>query len=137
MLLIIPGALLFYNYSLKASDEIVRAKIELIGKETLESVEKVYYIGESSWETLQLDFPSNVRWVYILDNNEIVVEYDSYVGKSEAVFFSDINITTNYFIGGKSYLSDVPSDPQNMHSGVNIIKITSMGSYVMLNETKG
>lgn len=138
MLLIVPGALLFYNYSVKSGDELVRSRIEMAGNNILGSAEKVYYIGENSWETIEIDFPESVRWMYILNNSELVIEYDSHTGLSEAVFFSDINITTdpNYCILDRCYITDVPSDPENAHPGLNIIKITSMGGYVLINETR-
>jgi hypothetical protein len=134
MLLIVPGALLFYNYSIKSGDELLRSKIDLLGNEVMDGVEKVYYIGESSWETVKVDVPDSVKWVYILNNSELVIEYESHAGVSQAVFFSDINITTPFSIGEKYYISDVPADPMNMHAGLNMIKITSKGHYVLINE---
>lgn len=131
LFLVVPGALLFYNYSLKTGDELTRSKIDMIGKEIIDSAEKVYYIGENSWQTIKLAVPENVNWIYILNDNELVIEYESHVGVSQAVFFSDINITTPYTMEGKAYISD----PTDVHPGLNIIKITSMGSYVVINET--
>jgi hypothetical protein len=132
MMLIVPGAMLFYTYSLRSGDELVRSKIHLIGNELADTVEKVYYIGESSWETVKMELPENVNWIYILDNSEIVIGYDTYVGITEAVFFSDIPLNA-------SYNGSMPNQrflgPQ-MHTGLTIVKVTSMGSYVLINETK-
>ena len=127
MILIVPGAVLFYNYSLKSSDEVIRSQIDMIGKQIMDSAEKVHYIGENSWESIKVDIPQNVRNIYILNNSELVIEYDSYVGISEAVFFSDINITPG---GLQNSISS------SMHQGLNIIKCTSMGSFVLINETR-
>ncbi|HHE36896.1 MAG TPA: hypothetical protein ENL16_03730 [Candidatus Woesearchaeota archaeon] len=131
LLLIVPGAVLFYNYSVKSGDMLARSKIDLAGSEIIDSVEKVYYIGESSWETIRVDFPDNVRDIYILNNEELVVEYDTSVGVSESVFFSDINMTTSYPAGGGR--SNISSSP---HPGLNVIKVISMGDYVLINETR-
>jgi hypothetical protein len=134
MLLIVPGVVLFYNYSLKSNDEVMRSQINMIGNDIMDAVEKVYYIGEYSWQSLKIDIPNKVTNIYILDNSELVVEYHSYSGVSEAVFFSDINITP----GGNA----IPSPPgavsisNSMHPGLNIIKVVSMGSYVLINETR-
>lgn len=141
LLIIVPGAMLFYNYSIRSGDELTRSRIDMVGNEIMDSVEKIYYIGENSWETIKIAVPDSVRWIYVLNNYELVIEYESSVGTSEAVFFSDINMTTPYNILGPGgvmrwYISDVPSDPQNAHPGLNIIKITSLGHYVLINETK-
>ena len=127
LLIIVPGAMLFYNYSVKSGDELTRSRIDMVGNEIMDSVEKVYYIGENSWETIKVDVPDSVRRIYVLNNYELVIEYESYVGTSEAVFFSDINMTTPYPQGS---ISD------EVHAGLNIIKITSLGYYVLINETR-
>lgn len=134
MILIVPGALLFYQYSTRSNDELTRSKIDMVGNDMLDSAERVYYIGENSWETIEVDVPESVRQTYILNSSELVIRYDSQVGESEAVFFSDINITgpPAYQVGERSYITD----PATAHPGLNVIKITSKGKYVLINETR-
>jgi len=134
MLLIVPGVMIFYNYSLKSNDEVMRSQINMIGNDIMDAAEKVYYIGEYSWQSLKVDIPNKVTSIYVLDNSELVIEYHSYVGLSQAVFFSDINISA----GGNAIPipSGAVSVSNSMHPGLNIIKITSMGSYVLINETR-
>lgn len=134
MLLIVPGVMLFYNYSLKSNDEVMRSQINMIGNDIMDAVEKVYYIGEYSWQSLKIDIPNKVSNIYVLDNSELIIEYHSYSGTSQAVFFSDVNIS-----GGGNSIPDPPgavSISNSMHPGLNIIKIVSMGSYVLINETR-
>ncbi|MBW2990496.1 hypothetical protein KY348_02195 [Candidatus Woesearchaeota archaeon] len=126
MVLIVPGAMLFYNYSVRSSDELTRSQINMLGNEIMDGVEKVYYIGENTWVTLETTVPDNVRNIYVLNNYELVIEYNSHSGLSEAVFFSEINMTTPN--GGN--ISDSP------HPGLNIIRIVSMGDFVFINETR-
>ena len=128
MLIIVPGALLFQQYSLKSNDELTRSRIELVGNEIVDSAEKVYYIGENSWETLKLEIPNSVKSMYVLNYYEFVIEYETHTGLSEAVFFSDINLTTPLGYGGN--ISD------SFHTGLNKIKISSEGSYILINETR-
>jgi hypothetical protein len=134
MLLIVPGVILFYNYSLKSNDEVMRSQINMIGNDIMDAAEKVYYIGEYSWQSLKIDIPNKVTNIYVLDDSELVIEYHSYAGLSQAVFFSDVDIAA----GGNS----IPNPPgavaisNEMHPGLNIIKIVSMGSYVLINETR-
>ena len=134
MLLIVPGAYLFYNYSVRSGDELTRSRVEAVGNDLVDTAEKVYFIGENSWETLDVDAPDEVRWIYIVNNSELVIEYDSHVGISDAVFFSDVNITTPYSFGGKEYISDISS--VESHAGRRLVKISSMGKYVLINETQ-
>ena len=132
MILIVPGAMLFYNYSTRSTDELVRSKVDMVGNDILDSVERVYYIGENSWETIEVDVPDGVTWIYVLNNSELVITYSSHVGESEAVFFSDINMTAPYNLDEKFYITD----PAYAHAGLNVIKVTSKGKYVLINETR-
>jgi hypothetical protein len=135
MFLIVPGAFLFYKYSMQSSDDMIRTNIHFIGNQVVDTVEKVYYIGESSWESIKVELPDNVIWVYVLDNSELVIGYNTQAGISEAVFFSDINMSTPFIMGNQYFISD-PTSPGNNHTGLTVIKILSMGRYVLLNETK-
>jgi hypothetical protein len=136
MLLIVPGAILFYDYSKRSGDEMLRSQVDMAGGDIIDAVEKVYYIGENTWETIKIYVPDNVRWIYILNNSELVIEYDSQVGIGDAVFFSDINITAppEYMISGKQYITNITGEPNQ--AGLRIIKISSMGDYVLINETR-
>jgi len=136
MILIVPGAVLFFNYSKRSADETLRAQIDMVGKDIVEGVEKVYYIGENSWETVKVDVPDNVNWIYVLDDYELVIVYDTQVGLSEAVFYSDIPMTTPYLpIDGKYYINDITDPTVKSHAGLRIIRITSRGTFVVINET--
>lgn len=138
MLLIVPGAILFYDYSKRSGDELLRSQVDMAGGDIIDAVEKVYYIGENTWETIKVYVPDNVRWIYILDNSELVIEYDSQVGIGDAVFFSDINITAPLeymnMSSGKQYITNITGEPNQ--AGLRIIKISSMGDYVLINETR-
>jgi hypothetical protein len=144
MLLIVPGAVLFYNYSKRSSDELLRSQIDTVGSDIIDAVEKVYYIGENTWETIRVYVPDNVRWIYIMNDSELVIEYDSNAGIGQAVFFSDnINITApdgpDYRFSGKQYISNITDEPNQ--AGLRIIKISAMSTptgvhYVLINETR-
>lgn len=131
MVLIVPGVILFYNYSLKSNDQVLRSQIEMIGNDLMDAAEKVYYIGEYSWQSVRINIPEKVTNIYILDNSELVVQYNTFSGISEAVFFSDINITAGGYAYGSGY-----SISNSMHQGLNIIKAESKGDYVLINETR-
>ena len=60
MVLIVPGVILFYNYSLKSNDQVLRSQIEMIGNDLMDAAEKVYYIGEYSWQSVRINIPEKV-----------------------------------------------------------------------------
>jgi hypothetical protein len=72
--------------------------------------------------------PDGVKAFYILNNYEVIIEYDSYGGLSQAVFYSDINITTPYSGGGISNISSF------FHPGLNQVKVASRGNFVEVQE---
>lgn len=128
MLFIVSGVGFIYNYSQRSNNDVALANIGKAGQDILLTADKVYYIGSDSWETIKVNIPSNVKEIYIMNNNELVIEYESFGGISESVFFSDINLTTPNVVGNKKYISDEP------HVGVAVIKVTSYGSYVNITE---
>ncbi|MBN1792302.1 hypothetical protein JW826_01310 [Candidatus Woesearchaeota archaeon] len=130
LLFVVSGVGVVYHYSQRSTEDVQTATIEKIGTDILDTVEKVYFIGGDSWETIRLNIPKNVKGVYVLDNQELIIEYDSYGGISEAVFFSDVNLTTPYVSGNRANLSDFA------HSGINLIRVVSSGGYVNISELK-
>ena len=128
LIFVVAGVGIIYSHSKGQTDDVQMRSIESIGRDIINSVEKVYYIGGDSWETLKVNVPNNVRDMYILNNNELVIEFESYNGVNEAVFFSDINITTPYVSGSTANLSGF------FHPGNNMFKVTSQGANVSIEE---
>jgi hypothetical protein len=125
LLFVMGGAMIFYNYSLKSNDDLSRSLVSKIGEQVVNSAEKVYYVGGDSWETIKFTLPGTVKKMYVPNPKELVILYESRGGLSEAIFFSDINMTTPYSDG------NISAEP---HSGLNIIKVTSYGNYVNITE---
>lgn len=128
MVFVVSGVGVIYSYSQRSSDDINFATIEKIGREITESGEKIYYVGGASWETLKFNVPTTVSAIYVINSNELVIEYDSRGGTSQAVFYSDINMTTPYIA------ANVASISPSHHAGLNIIKVSSQGSQVLIEE---
>jgi len=122
LVLLVPGTYLFYSFSKVSNDQVVGARINGAGNELLGTVEEVYAVGQNSWRTVTINFPDNVRNVYVLDDEELVITYDTQNGVSDAVFFSKVNISAPY--GGNISLSFTP--------GLTKVKVSSLGSYVSL-----
>ena len=135
--ILIPGTYLFYTNTLRQSDEATSDVINKIGNEVVNSAKSMYFVGERSWVTLEVVFPETVVDYYILDATEFVVVYDTQEGRTESVFFSDINMS------GPINRSDFQTDPPytnsnittNPHPGLVNLRIESRGSWVYINQT--
>jgi hypothetical protein len=130
MLFIVSGVGIIFNYSQRQNEDVKTATIERIGVDIIDTAEKVYYIGGDSWQTIRVNIPDNVKGMYVLNNNELVIRYESYNGISESIFYSDVNMTTPFVSGSVSNISS------EFHPGLNSIRIFSLGSIVSLEEVK-
>ena len=130
MLLVVAGVGVIYQYSQRSNEELTVTAIDKIGTDLIDSVEKVYYTGGDSWETLKVQVPSQVKSIYQLNEDELVLDFENFGGISQAVFFSDIPINMTYFNSttGREELS------AEFHPGLTKIRVTSKGSYVEIKE---
>ena len=93
--LVVPSSYLFYNYSRDSSQELVDAQITNIGRTIINSAESLFYSGQGSKTTLEVNVPDNVASSVIIDGKELVFNVTTPFGTSEIVFFSSINLTTD------------------------------------------
>ena len=123
--ILVPGSILFYNYSKNSNDQLVASQINRIGKNIIGNVEQMYIIGKNSWVSVDVSFPENTLGAYIVDNSELVITYQTSRGITEAVFFTDIKIVGTY----SGNITD------EFHSGFMKIKIESLGDQVLIGES--
>ncbi|MBC8501126.1 MAG: hypothetical protein ISS25_04035 [Nanoarchaeota archaeon] len=123
--IIIPGSVLFYNYSKDSNEQLVASQINRIGKNIISSAEQMYTIGKDSWVTIEVNFPESTRDAYIVDDSELVITYQTTRGLTEAVFFTDITIKGAY--------PNTNISSQFHHGHMNI-KIESKGDHVLIGE---
>jgi hypothetical protein len=128
LLFVVSGIGIIYQYSQRSNEEINVAAIDKIGQDIIDTAEKIYYVGGNSWQSIKFNVPSSVKGIYVINNNEVVVQYESYGGLSEAVFFSTVNITTPYYAGGSGNLSSY------FHPGTTTLKFSSSGGNVIIQE---
>jgi len=126
LMLIVPASFLFLGYSSSQEDTIVSAQINRIGNEILTKSEEMYVIGNNSWMTLELTLPSNFQNATIYGEKELVIDYFVRTGYTQAVFFSDVNITngTHRCIANPCSVRLTP--------GINNVRILSRGDYISL-----
>lgn len=123
--IIVPGSLLFYRYSEDSNEKLVAGQINQIGKKIVNNAEEMNTIGKNSWITLDISFPKSTRNVYVSGNSALVIVYQTSIGLTEAVFFSDVSLNGTYS-GNIS---------QDFHSGFMKVKIESKGEYVSIQES--
>jgi len=93
--IIIPATYLFYSYSKDSSQEITDAQITKLGRNIVDSAEKIYYSGLGSKTIADLNVPDGVISAVIIDGKELVFNVSSNIGISEVVFFSSVNMTAS------------------------------------------
>ena len=121
--IIIPGSVLFLNYSQESNEKIINSQINQIGDNIIDQAENIFTIGKESWITLEISIPEKVTKMYIIDD-ELVIEYNTKSGITEAVFFSGVPIQGGF--GGNI--------TNNLHFGYMSVKIESLGTNVSIYE---
>src|SRR3989338_5936341 len=86
--IIIPTTYLFYNYSKESSQQITDAQITKLGRSIVDTAETMFYSGQGSKATLELNVPDNIASAVIIDGRELVFNITTTFGVSEIVFFS-------------------------------------------------
>lgn len=125
LVIMVPSGFLLFERARQTTDQIASSQIIRIGNDLINNAIAVYSLGKNSWTTLEVNFPSNSKEFYVNNDNEIVVEFDTNKGRSEAIFFTDIPLQT-------SYMGNVSN---SFHAGTFKIKIISQGNSVYLTET--
>lgn len=125
LVIMVPVSILLFERARQTSDQISSSQIIRIGSEVTNSILSVYSLGKNSWTTLDVNFPDSSKEFYVNADNEIVVDFDTNKGRSEAIFFSDIPLQTPF--GGNI--------SKSFHSGRFKLKIISQGDSVFLEET--
>ena len=92
LMIIIPGSMIFYNYSQNSQEQLLHSQIFKLGNTMLDSATMMYSVGDNSWKTIKLSFPKEVASVKVFNvsgYSELVINYGR-KDMSDTVFFSDI-----------------------------------------------
>lgn len=120
--IIVPTTYLFYNYSKESSEEIIDAQTTKLGRSIVDTAEVIFYSGEGSKSTLELNVPDNIEAAMIIDNRELVFNISTNFGASEIVFFSSVNIT------GLNCEANVCKLPELASSGLKKLEISAISA---------
>ncbi len=147
-LVLIPTSYFFYQYSQTSNEAVVKSQINKIGNSFLMTAEGVYGLSEGSILTTEVTYPQNIKDMYILNKNELIIRYETSSGMSEAVFFSRVDLSGNYkyifntdcSITSRALCGASPCENSTITQscpaqGNKKIKFESKGSYVFLYNT--
>lgn len=91
--LLIPAVMFFYSYNKSSESSSIASQVNEIGLQAISTAKATYALGRNARQTIEFVMPSDVTGVYA-DGQELVIVYETSAGRSEAVFFSDVNLTT-------------------------------------------
>ncbi len=125
LVIMVPAGFLLFERARQTTDQISSSQVIRIGNDLVNSIIAVYSLGKNSWTTLEVNFPENTQAFYVNGDNEIVAEFDTNKGRSEAIFFTDIPLQT-------PFNGNITNE---FHSGTFKIKIVSQGDSIFLLES--
>lgn len=126
LLIIVPGSMIFYSYSLDSKSSLVNSQIFKIGNTLLDVGSEIYSIGDDSWKTIEVSFPEEITNIVIYngsDISELVIIHGSVI-PSESVFFSQIQLCN----ATDCECSDGCNI--NFNPGINSIRIISLNGKI-------
>lgn len=129
--ILIPTTYLFYNYSKESGQEITDAQITKLGRSIIDASENIFYSGEGSRTTIELNMPDGIFDVLIIDGKELVFNVTTAYGISEIVFFSNVNLTTS----GSNCNANVCRIPELPQQGLKKLKIEATGKKSVILQT--
>lgn len=119
--IIVPTTYLFYSYSKESGEEIKDSQIINIGRSIIDTAQTIFYSGQGSKATLELNVPDNIENVQIIDGRELVFKVITNFGTSDIVFFSSTaKLTTS---GCTSSICEIP---KLAGSGLKKVKLEVM-----------
>jgi len=93
ILIIVPTLLFFLGFSQGNEDVATHSAVNGIGLSMVEMASEVYSLGKNSWNTLEVNAPEGVTGMYISNKNEIVIQYYTKYGLTNAVFYPIVTLT--------------------------------------------
>jgi len=128
--LILPASFLFFDFSKGSEDAVVSSQVNRIGNQIVSSAEEMYVLGKDSRVTLDLVMPDSLKSMNIYGGRELVVSYYTQTGLTQAVFFSDINMTNRTATNCNPGPCSIDVSP-----GANAVRVESEGDAVSVVRT--
>lgn len=132
---ILPAGYFFYQYSVNSNDNAIRGQVETIGNQIVVNAESVYGLAEGSIISLEINFPNKIKDIIIINQEELIIQYELSTGVTEAVFFPKVKLSGNI-----SYPQKQDITPPGINTtitktpmiGKNTLRFESKNSYVLI-----
>ncbi|MGV8171379.1 MAG: hypothetical protein ACP5OA_01665 [Candidatus Woesearchaeota archaeon] len=140
--ILVPGGYFFYSYSKNSNEDAIRSQMTQLGYSLITTAESIYGLAEGSMITLDLNYPKNIREIYVLDGKELIIRYELSSGMNEAVFFSKTNLSGEYIYPDRVVCNPLPCANTTFTSnnfiapGTHQLKIESKINYVLIRQVK-
>src|SRR3989338_4413769 len=102
-LITIPLVLIYHSFVQDSSDEIISTQVQQIAQKIAHTAESVYYLGEPSQATLNINMPDMVVDVNLSAGYEIVFKIMTGSGTADIVQGSSVNITGSLPVNKSAY----------------------------------
>ncbi len=93
VIITIPLVIIYHTFTQDYGDEIASTQINEVAKKIVDAAESVYYLGEPSQTTLNVNIPDNVDIANLSAGYEIVFKIKTGSGAADIVRSSSVNIT--------------------------------------------
>ncbi len=132
--ILLSGIYIFYSYSMSSNDAMVISRVEEAGYNIIHHVETLYYTtGVGSSVFIEINLPESIKdstFSFTQGETELVFEYTTSGGTTEAIFFTPINMTSNNPQGtGYTFFN-----AGDVHSGSVMLKITKINGGIRVDE---
>jgi hypothetical protein len=118
LVIILPIA--YYGYATfeQSRDEVAAASVNKIGYEIVNNAKSIYYLGDVSRVTLEMNFPEQLEDIQVITDPGLGQELLLIqVADSEFLFPSDVPLNYKF-------------DPDNLNPGIKNVRLQSYGTFV-------
>lgn len=102
-LITIPLILIYFSFTEGSNQEITSSQINQVAKKVVDAAESVYYLGEPSQTTLNVNIPNNIVLANLSAGYEVVFRIKTKSGESDVVQGSSVNITGSLPVNKGTY----------------------------------
>lgn len=124
--LLIPAVMFFVSYNKSNEASSIASQVNEIGLNSIARAKSTYALGRNARQTFEFVMPEGVQRAYVEDQ-EFIIVYETTAGRTEAVFFSSVNLTTMHPDGTVS----------TAHPGLTTYLFQSLGNRVNITEVIG
>lgn len=131
LIILTASTFFLFSYTQSTSEKSALAQVATIGYTIVDTASTMYVHGEDSFDTITANIPENVEQVYVVDGNTLVFEVSTSRGNIPVQVFSPVPINGTRQDGFKFHVND----ENFVHPGRTEYVVTSMGSWVLINQT--